>query len=268
MKDINKKREISMEDFVNVKYPLIKRLHELGIKNGNEIMLFCKILHLQSKGNGCTASNDYFSGLFCLSDRQIREYLSDLKSKGLIKTYEKKLGLKTTTRYIYVQYDMLEAEDILQSSDEPAEETRQTSGGNTSKERKKYVRPVEDNFHHIIEDNRLEKNNIDELADARAIASQPVKEKINMDVIDFNSQNKSISNEQIKNAINGTIEDNRKRYSDEEIIRFVVRDFSCAPWLCDKKSIATYVNGVFGISEVCEETYIPHDEWDASSCFC
>lgn len=177
MNEAKTEREIREDDFVQVKYPMIKRLHELGIKNGNEIMLFCKIFYLQCDGKECIASNEYFAKLFCLSDRQIRDYLSDLKSKGLIKTYEKKLGMKTTTRYIYVQHDVLGTENIFQSYNKGVEEKRKTSGKNTSKEWKKSVKSAEDNFHHIKEDKRIDENNIYDGTKVPMVANAPASDE-------------------------------------------------------------------------------------------
>ena len=239
---LSKKREIKMNDHVNVGYPLIKKLHKLGIKNGNEIMLFSKILGLQNNGEGCIASNDYFSGFFCLTDRQIRDYLSDLKSKGLIKTYEKKQGLKTTTRYIYVQYDILGAEDIFQSSDVPAEEIRQSSGRNTSEEWKKHVRPAEDIFHHIIEDNRIIKDN-KEVAIAPDVAAAPIVSDETYKNFDFKSTS-ALSNERIRFVIDKKIEELKLEHNNDcdSITQSLVKCFTGAFYKCDEECIMEYAN--------------------------
>ena len=239
MNEITEIREISGDDFVQVKYPMIKRLHELGIKNGNEIMLFCKIFYLQADGKDCIASNEYFANLFCLSDRQIRDYLADLKDKGLIKTFEKKLGMKTTTRYIHVQYDVLGAEDVFLSSNKGAEETRQTSGRNTSKEWKKSVKGAEDNFHHIEEDKRIEKKDKRSGTKVPKVASL---QNASLDEIDFKSKLTSISNETAKRAIDKNFEDYKcYGYDDEKIIESMIKEMTGAFYQCDKETVIQYV---------------------------
>ena len=165
---------IKDDDFVNVDYRILRILDQLGITNGKETMLFCKILNLaRNDDKACTAGNAYLSTFLCTSERNVRNYLEDLKNKGLLKTYEQKEGMRTTVRYIYPQHKVLNRieeemfrcapegeEEMFLSSSNPGgeEEIGQTRGRNLPKERNKPVKAEEETFHHIIEYNRVYNN--------------------------------------------------------------------------------------------------------------
>lgn len=168
--------KIKQGDYVYVDWELLKVLSDLEITNGKEIMLLAKILSLsKNKDKACIASNDYLSSFFCTTDRNIRKYLQDLKDKGLIKVFEQKEGLRTTTRYIYPQYDKLKLapEELFQSSDEGAEQKGQSTGTDVPKERNTRSESEEQMGRHIIEDIR-EENNIVEESAASPIANAPI----------------------------------------------------------------------------------------------
>ena len=173
--------KIKQGDYIYIDWNLIKVLNNYGITNGKEIMLFAKIISLSKKENACKASNDYLSDFFCTTDRNIRKYLQDLKEKGLIKVFEQKEGLKTTTRYIYPQYDKLKLtqEELFRCSNEGAEQNGQSTGTDVPKERNIHSEPAEQTDLLIIEDKRKEKNIIDNGADApnEANASESSKEE-------------------------------------------------------------------------------------------
>jgi hypothetical protein len=84
------------------------KLTDTAKLNYGEVILLCKIASLSNnKDKACTASNDYFAALLCTTDRNVQRYLKSLKKAEVIKTFEKKQGMKTTTRYIYPQYDKI-----------------------------------------------------------------------------------------------------------------------------------------------------------------
>ena len=167
--------KIKQGDYIYIDWNLIKVLNNYGITNGKEIMLFAKIISLSKKENACKASNDYLSDFFCTTDRNIRKYLQDLKEKGLIKVFEQKEGLKTTTRYIYPQYDKLKLtqEELFRCSNEGAEQNGQSTGTDVPNERNIHSEPAEQTDLLIIEDKRKEKNIIDKGADAPYEANAP-----------------------------------------------------------------------------------------------
>lgn len=166
---------IKQGDYVYIDWNLIKVLNDLGITNGKEIMLFSKIISLSKKDKACTASNDYLSDFFCTTDRNIRKYLQNLKDKGLIKVFEQKEGLKTTTRYIYPQYDKLKItpEELFQSSDEGAEQKGKSTGTDIPNERNIHSEAAEQTDLLIIEGSRKEENIVEE-STASPIADAPI----------------------------------------------------------------------------------------------
>lgn len=167
--------KIKQGDYIYIDWNLIKVLNNYGITNGKEIMLFAKIISLSKKENACKASNDYLSDFFCTTDRNIRKYLQDLKEKGLIKVFEQKEGLKTTTRYIYPQYDKLKLtqEELFRCSNEGAEQNSQSTGTDVPEERNIHSEPAEQIDLLIIDQTRVE-NSIIEENTASPIANAPV----------------------------------------------------------------------------------------------
>ena len=93
--------------FVKVTEDWIK-LTDTAKLNYGEVILLCKIATLSNnKDKACTASNAYFASLLCTTERNIERYISNMRKKELIKTFEQKEGMKTTTRYIYPQYNKI-----------------------------------------------------------------------------------------------------------------------------------------------------------------
>lgn len=166
---------VKQGDYVYIDCNLIKSLNDLGITNGKEIMLFAKILSLSKKEKACKASNDYFSNFFCTTSRNIRKYLEDLKDKELIKVFEEKEGMRTTTRYIYPQYDklMLAAEEMFLCSDEGAEQNGNSSGTDDPEERNIHSEPAEQMIPLIIDGNRLEQISIETENQTNAASATP-----------------------------------------------------------------------------------------------
>lgn len=231
-------------DFVIMDAGLIKILSDLKITNGKEMMLFCKIVALaQNKDKACTASNKYLSDFLCTTDRNVRNYLEDLKEKNLIKTYEKKEGLKTTTRYIYPQYETLNAvykgeEQIFLSSEQAAEDSYQTSGTNLPKERKEFTKPEEDMFHHIKEYKR-EEENIRGLADAQTDASLE-----NADAqFEFNC--KCFSDTDVKRIMKATYKEELDNVRINDMVQYLVDTFTSNLYKCTNteavRNYATYL---------------------------
>ena len=203
--------KIKQGDYVYINWNLIKVLNDLGITNGKEIMLFSKILSLSKKDKACTASNDYLASFFCTTDRNIRKYLQDLKDKELIKVFEQKEGLKTTTRYIYPQYDRLKLtpEEMFLSSDEGAEQKGQSTGTDVPKERNIHSEPAEQTDPLIIEDIRKENSIVESAASPIADAPNPNTKK--------NKEPEYVITKEIKDKIWQMFEDGYK-YADIESV--------------------------------------------------
>lgn len=89
-------------EYLIVNYSTIQQLNKLGINNGNEIMLYALIAGLCRKDNRCTATNGYLADVLCCSERTVQNHLHDLKDKGLINTYDEKIG-KYSNRTIYLK---------------------------------------------------------------------------------------------------------------------------------------------------------------------
>ena len=211
--------KIKQGDYIYIDWNLIKVLNNYGITNGKEIMLFAKIISLSKKENACKASNDYLSDFFCTTDRNIRKYLQDLKEKGLIKVFEQKEGLKTTTRYIYPQYDKLKLtqEELFRCSNEGAEQNGQSTGTDVPKERNIHSEPAEQTDLLIIEDKRKEKNIIDNGADApneaNASESSEENEHKKIDIFENNKITKEKMDLNYKDRSYQTIKTENKQYN-------------------------------------------------------
>ena len=78
--------------YIMVEYTTITRLNELGIDNGKEIMLYALIKSLCGKTNQCTPTNAFLAGVMCCTERNVQKHLHDLKERGLITTYDSKVG--------------------------------------------------------------------------------------------------------------------------------------------------------------------------------
>ena len=90
------------DDYVVIRKSAVNKLRN-GIKNGWQIMLYCKIYAMSTQKGFCTATNKYFASFIGTTERNIQKYLSDLKAKGFIKIYEVKAGSHTESRKIYPQ---------------------------------------------------------------------------------------------------------------------------------------------------------------------
>lgn len=110
-----------------------------GVTNLNygDVILLCKIDSLSNnKDKACTASNAYFARLLCTTERNVQRYLEKLKKAEVIKTFEQKEGMKTTTRYIYPQYKKImdlidEYDEAHDNSDTCSEEGHDNFGMST-----------------------------------------------------------------------------------------------------------------------------------------
>lgn len=94
---------MNKEDYVFIDKHKIHDFREKGIKNGWEFILYCKICSMSKQNGFCTATNKYFADFVNTTERNIQKYLSDLKIKGFIKSYEGKAGSCTDSRKIYPQ---------------------------------------------------------------------------------------------------------------------------------------------------------------------
>ena len=230
-------------DFVILDSGLIKILSDLKITNGKEIMLFGKILSLaQNDDKACTATNEYLSKFLCTTDRNVRNYLEDLKEKNLIKTYEKKEGLRTTKRYIYPQYTTLNSlckgeEQIFLCSELPAEDSYQTSGTNLPEERKESTKPEEDMFHHIKEYKRDIREENRELADAQTDASLD-----NADAqLEFEC--KYFSDIDVKRIMKATYDEESENTRIKDMVQYLVDTFTGNMYKCTNiEAVRNYAN--------------------------
>lgn len=124
-----------MESFIAVKERYIKLIKICNLNYG-EILLLSKIESLsQNEKKACTASNDYFSDVLCTSKRNIQKYLERLKENQLIKPFEQKSGMKTTTRFLYVQYEHINM--LLKETGVSKEHTEKNDKNTSLREPKK-----------------------------------------------------------------------------------------------------------------------------------
>lgn len=74
------------DDYVVIRKSAVNKLRN-GIKNGWQMILYCKIYAMSAQKGFCTATNKYFASFIGTTERNIQKYLSDLKAKGFIKIY-------------------------------------------------------------------------------------------------------------------------------------------------------------------------------------
>ena len=103
MKGSNIKAMENKEDYVLIDKNTIRDLCENGIKNGWELILYCKIYSMSAYNGFCNATNKYFADFLCTTERSIQRYIRSLKDNGYIKIYELRNGSHTESRKIYPQ---------------------------------------------------------------------------------------------------------------------------------------------------------------------
>ena len=161
------------ESFIKVNDSWLKLIKETNINYG-ELILLCKIDTLSNnKDKCCTASNGYFADLLYTTERNIQKYLNKLKDNDLIKTYEIRKGMKTTSRMIYVQYKKINQlltesdneeitniahEQLDVCSDEPHEQSGNSTRTIRSEHTNDWVKPHEQMDTPIKDEKRIKEN--------------------------------------------------------------------------------------------------------------
>ena len=75
MKGSNIKAMENKEDYVLIDKNTIRDLCENGIKNGWELILYCKIYSMSAYNGFCNATNKYFADFLCTTERSIQRYI-------------------------------------------------------------------------------------------------------------------------------------------------------------------------------------------------
>lgn len=179
MKGSNIKAMENKEDYVLIDKNTIRDLCENGIKNGWELILYCKIYSMSAYNGFCNATNKYFADFLCTTERSIQRYIRSLKDNGYIKIYELRNGSHTESRKIYPQkgyINKIENNTNIPTteSDIPTTTLSSTHDRNEPNPRQKVTRPMtESDLTHdnpvtqVIDSNRIV---IDSSKDAAAVA--------------------------------------------------------------------------------------------------
>lgn len=272
-------------DYVKIDVDVIHTLRKCGVKNGNEIILFCKILSLSKNQNGaCTAGNEYLANVIGVSERSVQDYIRNLKKLGVIKTFEQKVGCKTTTRYIYPQnikdiaheevcdkYVMDNhtknhveghAEPRTQYVTDHTKDYVPTTRRLTSKDTQDHVKPHEDlrqttrrGLHPILEYNRIDKNiysgsyEPDVAADAAPCSAAATHIKINTEEIILDSPEFDEKNmkEIIQRDFQRKVHDMDPDETYDDIKEDMISEYMDPNgyYKCNPVSVESYISGLF-----------------------
>jgi len=174
------------ENFIKVnKNWLVLLEKETANMNYGEIMLLSEIdsLSYNEKHNeACAASNAYFADLLCTDERTIKRYLKKMKDLEIIKTFEQRQGMKTTSRFIHINHDKI---NELIARDKKCH----GKGQNLSDHVTEIVKAGDKND-TLIRNNKKEKENIKDISFESANA-EPLKKKDDVDM----------TNEEMYNAL-------------------------------------------------------------------
>lgn len=118
------------KDYVYAEETMIHKLREIGLTNGWEVMLYCKILSMSNKIGYCTATNRYFANFLGMTPRNVQRYISEFSELGIIKTFEQKNGAHTESRKIYPQ--LLENTELEEVEEEDVEDDSEVMGDKKS----------------------------------------------------------------------------------------------------------------------------------------
>lgn len=118
------------KDYVYAEETMIHKLREIGLTNGWEVMLYCKILSMSNKIGYCTATNRYFANFLGMTPRNVQRYISEFSELGIIKTFEQKNGAHTESRKIYPQ--LLEDTELEEVEEEDVEDDSEVMGDKKS----------------------------------------------------------------------------------------------------------------------------------------
>lgn len=252
-------------DYVVIRKSAVNKLRN-GIKNGWQMMLYCKIYAMSTQKGFCTATNKYFASFIGTTERNIQKYLSDLKAKGFIKIYEVKAGSHTESRKIYPQINPEENlnNPINLSNNNPptsnhsshpcptVHPTHEQLGHDPrtvgSQPTNKWVVTHEQLGTQVIDSNSIV---IDSNGDAAAVAL--------LDVADAPERSASLAQQQKYNEIdfNGLIKNSdmpgiiqrqyeklilEKELSIEEIVDSLLDEFTTGFYKCNRDAVKTYIN--------------------------
>ena len=253
------------DDYVVIRKSAVNKLRN-GIKNGWQMMLYCKIYAMSAQKGFCTATNKYFASFIGTTERNIQKYLSDLKAKGFIKIYEVKAGSHTESRKIYPQINPEENlnNPINLSNNNPptsnhsshpcptVHPTHEQLGHDPrtvgSQPTNKWVVTHEQMDTQVIDSNSIV---IDSNGDAAAVAL--------LDVADAPERSASLAHQQKYNEIdfNGLIKNSdmpgiiqrqykklilEKELSIEEIVDSLLDEFTTGFYKCNRDAVKTYIN--------------------------
>lgn len=90
-------------DYIQISADLITNATAAGITNGKVIMLCAKLEAMCKKTGQCQVTNTYLADLLKVEERTVQMYLSELKAKGFIKSFDKKIQQRQSLRTIYWQ---------------------------------------------------------------------------------------------------------------------------------------------------------------------
>lgn len=208
MKGSNIKAMENKEDYVLIDKNTIRDLCENGIKNGWELILYCKIYSMSANNGFCNATNKYFADFLCTTERSIQRYIRSLKDNGYIKIYELKNGSHTESRKIYPQNIPTTENDL------PTTTLSSTHDRNEPNPRQKVTRPTtESDLTHdnpvtqVIDSNRIV---IDSSKDAAAVAL--------LDVADAPKRCATLAHQKSEWKLDGV-------FSDNDMLDIIRRDY-------------------------------------------
>ena len=225
------RKTIMSENFIKVnKNWLVLLEKETANMNYGEIMLLSEIdsLSYNKKHNkACAASNAYFADLLCTDERTIKRYLKKMKDLEIIKTFEQRQGMKTTSRFIHINHNKI---NELIAGDKNC----QSKGQNLSEQVTKIVKAGDKND-TLIRNNKKEKESIKDISFESANA-EPLKKKDDVDMTNeemynalqdkydslSNMEQMSMSNKML--AMNNSEKINREKTSRKVLIK-MCREF-------------------------------------------
>lgn len=141
------------KDYVYAEETMIHKLREIGLTNGWEVMLYCKILSMSNKIGYCTATNRYFANFLGMTPRNVQRYISEFSELGIIKTFEQKNGAHTESRKIYPQ--LWEDTELEENEEEDVEDDSEVMGDEKSAD-KSAVTPDKDSEREKTNQGRMD----------------------------------------------------------------------------------------------------------------
>ena len=251
--------------FVKVTEDWIK-LTDTAKLNYGDIILLCKIDSLSNNEDKvCTASNAYFARLLCTTERNVQRYLEKLKKAELIKTFEQKEGMKTTTRYIYPQYKKII--DLIDKYDEAhdnsvtcSEQAHDNSGMSTrqfvSEHTTDLVKAHDNSVTQIREKEEIKERKREKVANAPKLAALGVANAIEDKWIPKDDSSKEIFGSDI--------------HTDKKVIEILNKEFGKVEYgipktvedICKEIWVTACHVNTNKIAEYCTEVLMNKGEYD------